>query len=172
MRPERAGTAHGGRERAAGGPTPERAAALIREWLLEDGYTLAASADPAARFRYAVRSPDGLLYAISQPRDRPRRVTLALRLELGDYLPALRALAREQRDEVYRSMRMELLRLGCRFGRIDESVEVIELQDYLHYDALAQSELAARLYLLLRGFVLLNILITREVDPHPDAGAT
>src|SRR5215211_6052330 len=134
MPPEQDRPPRGARGRVAGEPTPERAAALVRQWLLEDGYTLVASADPTAHFRYAVRSPEGLVYDITQPRDRPRRVTLAIRLELGDYLPALRALAREQRDEAYRGMRLEMLRLGCRFVRIDESVAVIELQDFLHYD--------------------------------------
>lgn len=145
--------------------TVEDVHAKIKEWLLEEGYSITQKGDPQAIFNYTVSRGTVPTLTIIQPKGSKDSVVVASGIEL-DVQSAEKI---RSNDEFIWELRKWLLQSGCRFSFLPEfkNFNVIRLFWPVFYDGLTKDSFFRAINKIIDTSVFVMLAIQREIGELP-----
>lgn len=139
----------------------------IQRWLLAEGYQLQEKPGPDMLFRFDITDPEGLPITVMQPASKEDMVQIGVNWSPGDYEARFNNLPPERRGALLWNLRFSLLDLGVGFLGLDEPLGMINVSDYIYYDALTKDQLLHRVFHVRRALTLVNWMFNREFQEPP-----
>lgn len=143
----------------------------VQTWLMQDDYQVSEQAHEGAAWIVVAVDGTGRSFGIIQENAKPERLLLQGEIIVSpEHVSAFARLTPKERQEMLWDMRLRLAEMNLYFGGLDDPLQRVAIQNYVHSDGMTRDNFLDRLKLLRNGLFVIVWCIQRKFSGEPPQG--